>query len=66
MSSVAEIEKAIQRLSEDELRELRAWFVEQDAKTWDQKFENDVMSGKLDALGAEALAEFGTGRSTPR
>ncbi len=66
MSSVPDIEKAIQRLSEDELRELRAWFAEHDARRWDEKFEQDVRSGKLDALGAEALAEFRSGRSTPR
>jgi hypothetical protein len=62
MSTIPEIEEAIERLSPEELRELRAWFVERDATEWDRQFESDVTAGKLDALGEQALRELRDGR----
>jgi hypothetical protein len=64
MSAVQEIERAIVRLSDEELRAFRAWFAEHDAREWDKQFERDARSGKIDALGAEALADLREGRST--
>jgi alkylhydroperoxidase family enzyme len=66
MSTVMEIEKAIEQLTEAELQQLRAWFAERDAASWDAQFERDVRRGKLDALAAEAISEHRAGRSTPR
>ncbi len=50
MSKVKEIEKSISMLPKDDLAVLREWFEDLDAKMWDEQFENDAKSGKLDAL----------------
>ena len=62
MSTVIEIERAVEKLSPADLAELRAWFAEKDAAEWDQQFEADVMAGRLDALGEAALKELREGR----
>ena len=53
MTAIQELETAVQRLSEDELVAFRAWFVEYDARLWDQKIESDVQAGCLDWLADE-------------
>ena len=63
MGNVQSIEKAIQSLPPAELAEFRRWFAEFDAAAWDTQLEADVAAGKLDALGAEAIAEHQAGRS---
>jgi hypothetical protein len=40
------------------LTTFRAWFAEYLWQVWDRQFEADVADGKLEALAAEALAEF--------
>jgi len=62
--SITEIERAIEKLSPEELQALRAWFAERDAAEWDQQFEADVAAGKLDALAEEAVRELREGRCT--
>lgn len=62
MSTVTEIEQAIERLSAEEFAQLRAWLAERDAAEWDRQFEQDVAAGRLDALGEQALAEAREGR----
>ena len=64
MSSVTEIENAVEQLSAVELRTFRAWFVERDAAEWDRQFEQDVAAGRLDALAYQALGELRAGRCT--
>jgi hypothetical protein len=64
MPSVAEIEKAIEQLSAEELKALRAWLAERDAAEWDRQLESDVHSGRLDALADEALEDERQGRAT--
>jgi hypothetical protein len=56
MSTVAEIERAIEQLSPKETRSLPAWLAERDAALWDRQFEADVASGKLDALATRPCA----------
>jgi len=48
--SVQEIEKAIERLSDEEVAELRAWL-------FDRQIARDAASGRLDSLADEALRE---------
>jgi len=36
MSTIPEIEQAIERLSPEELRSLREWFAEYDSAAWDR------------------------------
>ncbi|HEX4138735.1 MAG TPA: hypothetical protein VHY09_00190 [Candidatus Methylacidiphilales bacterium] len=64
MSTVAEIEAAISKLSRKELVAFRDWFKEFDADAWDRQFEEDVKAGKLDALADEALRDLREGRCT--
>lgn len=61
MGNVKSIEKAIEALPPSDLAEFRRWFAEFDAAAWDEQIERDVASGKLDQLGAEALADFHSG-----
>jgi len=62
MSTIQEIEVAIQNLSNDDLAAFRRWFAEYDAPRWDLQFEVDAAGGKLDNLAAEAISDFREGR----
>ena len=66
MSSVNQNEEAVLRLSAAELTAFRAWFVEFDAEAWDRRIEDDVASGRLDALADEALEDLRAGRCSER
>jgi hypothetical protein len=64
MSTVHEIEKAVQGLSPEDLAAFRAWFAEYDAEAWDRQLEHDVAAGRLDGLAEEALRDLREGRCT--
>ena len=61
MGNVKSIEKAVESLLPSELAEFRRWFAEFDAAVWDKQIEEDAVSGKLDGLAAEALADYRAG-----
>jgi len=61
--TIHEIEKAITELSTKELARFRHWFDEFDAQVWDEQFENNVNSGKLDKLADKAVTDFRTGKA---
>lgn len=65
MNSVREIEKAVSELSESELMSFREWFEKFDNEAWDDQFEKDAMSGKLDALANQAIADLKAGKCKP-
>ena len=64
MSKVESIEGDIQKLSDDELADLRQWFAAFDAEAWDRQFEDDVRSGKLDRQAEWALRDHAAGKTT--
>jgi len=64
MSKVKDLESKIQELSPEELAAFREWFTNFDADAWDQEFEADVKSGKLDSMAERALRDYNAGRST--
>ena len=64
MTLVQSLEEEVKRLSPTELRTFRDWFMEWDADAWDHQIEQDAQTGKLDALAAEALAEYHSGKCT--
>jgi hypothetical protein len=64
MSTVREIEDAISRLSQEDLRRLREWFIELDASKWDEEFERDALNGSLDPIADDAIIEFRSGKCT--
>jgi hypothetical protein len=64
MGTVLEIESAVQQLSRGDLAAFRDWFIGFDAAAWDNQFEEDVASGRLDALADEAIRDLSEGRCT--
>ena len=58
MTTVEDIEKAVERLSPGNLAKFRAWFEEFEASRFDRKIERDAQTGRLDKLADEALREF--------
>ncbi len=58
MTNVEKIEKEIIKLEPGELAQFRRWFIEFDANLWDNQFEEDVQSGKLDNLANQAILDF--------
>lgn len=64
MSTIDEIERAIERLSPEDLVAFRVWFAEFDAEAWDRDLEDDVAAGRLDFLAEEAFRDLDAGRCT--
>jgi hypothetical protein len=56
MSTVQEIERAIERLSDEEVAEIRSWL-------WERDIERDSIAGRLDGLAEEALREHQSGKT---
>ncbi len=63
MTKVEALEREVETLSREELSAFREWFIEYDWQAWDRELEQDVASGKLDKLAAEALEEFKRGKT---
>lgn len=63
-NQLKKIEKAVSQLSEQDLSEFRRWFAQFDAEAWDQQFEQDVTTGKLDELAEKALKHLREGNCT--
>ena len=66
MSTVQEIEEAIQQLSPHDLALLLRRLAEADADQWDRQLEADVAAGRLDWLAEEARQDLKAGRCTDR
>jgi hypothetical protein len=62
--TLQQLEKTISELPPDQLSKFREWFLAFDADKWDQQFEGDVASGRLDRLADEAIGEHQAGKST--
>ncbi len=58
MPTVKEIEAAISKLPKYDLVALREWFADFEARIWDEQFENDAKSGKLDKLAKKAVEDY--------
>lgn len=61
--AVEEIEQTVAQLSSDQLRKFRLWYEKFDSKAWDEQLEEDINSGKLDALADLAITDHRMGRS---
>ena len=62
MSTLAEIEAAIEKLPPAKFRELRHWTAERDWQEWDAKIESDVAAGKFDELRKKVRADDAAGK----
>ncbi len=58
MTTLLEIEAAIKQLPESDVRQLAAWLQTYLDETWDRQIEEDLTSGKLDNLIAQAEADI--------
>lgn len=63
MTKIEEIEKAVSKLSPEDMAKFRAWFEKFDAQQFDQRIEQDAKSGKLEKLAEEALSDHRADRS---
>lgn len=64
MTTIQEIENALESLPKEKLVEFRNWYSQFDDDRWDEQFEQDVHTGKLDKLAEEALRDFDSKRCT--
>jgi len=58
MSTVAEIENAIQKLTPQEIKAVADWLQELREEMWDREIEADAKAGKLDKFIAGARAGY--------
>jgi len=58
MTNLPEIEAAIQKLPENDIRQLADWLLNYLDEVWDQQIETDLASGKLNHLIAKAEADI--------
>jgi hypothetical protein len=66
MSTVQEIESAIEKLPRHELWQLKARLDRRCEDDWDAQIEEDARpGGPLDQLSRQAIAEFQAGRCKP-
>jgi len=65
MSTVQEIEEAIEKLPREEVFQLTDWLSTHFSDLWDRQIEEDISAGLLDDLAAEAIAEHRSGESLP-
>lgn len=63
MSDIEQLERTVSNLSPKDLAQFRTWFLEFDARVWDEQIETDLKAGKLSALIAEARTEFDQGKA---
>ena len=65
MTTLLEIERAIEQLPSDQFSKIREWIVEKDWQAWDAQIERDSADGKLDFLVDEALRDAKSGVTRP-
>jgi hypothetical protein len=61
MTTVKEIQTAIESLPQNEYQRLMKWIQQREAERWDEQIVQDSDTGKLDFLIEEALAEKNAG-----
>jgi hypothetical protein len=62
MSTVEQIEAAIQKLPREDFFRLHKWVRDRFDDEWDKQIEEDARSGRLDHAAQEALAEYRAGK----
>ena len=61
MNAIEEIKEAVERLTPEDLDAFRSWYLEFDAQRWDEQFERDAKSGKLDQIAERAVQQYRAG-----
>ncbi|HAB18303.1 MAG TPA: hypothetical protein PLX89_27840 [Verrucomicrobiota bacterium] len=65
MSTVKEIELAIEKLPSNEFWTLTDRLIARRNAEWDRQIEEDIRAGRLDKFAEEALREHSEGKSRP-
>ena len=65
MSTVQEIETAIQKLTPQEIKAVADWLQVYREELWDKQIDADVAAGKLDRFADKALEDYRAGRVKP-
>jgi len=65
VSTVQEIEQAIEKLPREEVFQLTDWLSARFSDLWDRRIEEDISAGLLEDLAEEAKAEHRAGGSLP-
>jgi hypothetical protein len=65
MSTVAEIENALQALPLAEARKVAGWLQQYLDEKWDRQIDADIAAGKLDQLAEKAVGDYRAGRVKP-
>jgi hypothetical protein len=60
--TVKELERAVAKLSPEELAEFRDWFRAFEEDEWDRQIARDANAGLLDKFAGEAIADYEAGR----
>jgi hypothetical protein len=63
--SIEELKTAVTALPPAELQRFSEWLDEYLADKWDERIEADILSGKLDKAGRQAIEDHEQGRCTP-
>ncbi len=65
MSTVAEIENALQTIPVDDAWKVAGWLQHYLDEKWDRQIDADIAAGRLDKLADQALADYRAGRVKP-
>jgi len=65
MSTVAEIEQAIEKLDPKEIRRVGDWLDELRERLFDNQIDADAKAGRLDKMIAKAKADYRAGKARP-
>jgi mRNA-degrading endonuclease RelE of RelBE toxin-antitoxin system len=65
MSTVAEIESAIEKLDPKEIRRVGDWLNELRERLFDERIEADAKAGELDKMIAKAKSDYRAGKARP-
>lgn len=65
MSTVAEIENALERLPVEDARKIAEWLQRYLDEKWDKQIDGDIAAGRLDKLADKAMQDYQAGRIKP-
>ena len=65
MSTVAEIENALEALPIEDARRVAGWLQQYLDAKWDKQMDKDIAAGRMDKLWEKAQADIAAGRVKP-
>jgi hypothetical protein len=65
MSTVVEIEEALQTLPVEDARKIADWLQRYLDDKWDKQIDGDIAAGRLEKLADKAMQDYQAGRIKP-